>query len=59
MDAGLDGVSADDQSVLAVFRALGRDIDNQINLMTQHQIQDIGGLLLQLANLQGLHPMGL
>ena len=39
---------SDNKSVMAVLNALGRCVDNQINLMTKNQIQDIRRLLLYL-----------
>ena len=45
---GLDGVSADDKAVVAALGSLGRDVDDQVDLMSQDQVQDIGRLLLDL-----------
>ena len=47
IDACLDGVPTDHESVMAVLDALGRRVDNQIDLMSQDQIQNIRGFLLQ------------
>lgn len=38
MHAGLDGVTADDKSVAASLCALLRNVDDQIDLMTQDQV---------------------
>ena len=57
IDACLDGIAADDETVMAALRALGRNIDNQINLVAQHQVQDIGGFLLQLADFVSLYTV--
>ena len=55
--AGLDGVSADDKAIVAALGSLGRDVDDQVDLMSQDQIQDIGRLLLDLAHRDGHYAL--
>lgn len=55
IDAGLDGMSSDNKSVMAVLNALGRCVDNQVNLMTKNQIQNIRRLLLYLSGQTNLY----
>ena len=38
IDACLDGIAADDETVMAALCALGRNVDDQVNLMSQYQI---------------------
>ena len=57
MHTCLDGVTADDKSVAASLCALLRNVDDQIDLMTQDQVHDVRGFLLKLAHGQGLHAV--
>ena len=52
-----DGISSDYETVTALIRTLRRDIDNQIDLMSQNQIQQVRGLLFQLSYCQRLYSM--
>ena len=58
MNTGLNGISPNHQTILAVLCSLRRNVDNQINLMAQNKIQNIRRLLLNLTDFQSLDPMG-
>ena len=57
MYAGLNGIAPDNKAIPASVCSLMRNIDDQINLMTQNQIQNIGRFLLQLLHSKSFDSM--
>src|SRR5699024_5973777 len=53
--ACLNGIAADDESVLGVFRSLCRDANDKVDLVSQDQVKEVRRLLLDLADWSCLH----
>ena len=57
MYAGLYGISSDNKAIMAVLRALSWNIDDQVDLMTKDQIQNVGRFLLKLTDFVCLYTV--